>query len=77
MKQLLCSKQPICEALVLRYFDPTKQITLQRDASERGLGYLFLQGHPKAYGAQGLTSAEQNYTQIEKEMLAIVVGCDQ
>ena len=52
-------------------------MTLQCDASERGLGYSLLQeGQPIAYGARGLTSAEQNYAQIEKEMLAIVVGCE-
>ena len=45
--------------------------------SERGLGYSLLQeGKPVAYGARGLTPAEQNYTQIEKEMFSIVVGCE-
>ena len=70
-------KQMICEAPVLKYFDPSKQVSLQCDASERGLGYSLLQeGQPVAYGARGLTSIEQNYAQIEKEMLAIVVGCE-
>ena len=70
-------KQMICEAPVLKYFDPSKQVSLQCDASERGLGYSLLQeGQPVAYGARGLTSTEQNYAQIEKEMLAIVVGCE-
>jgi len=40
------------------------------------LGYSLLQeGQPIAYGARGLTFAEYNYAQIEKQMLAIVVGC--
>jgi len=70
-------KQMICKAPVLRYFDPAKQVTLQCDASEHGLGYSLLQeGQTIAYGARGLTSAEQNYAQMEKEMLAIVVGCE-
>ena len=67
----------LCEAPVLRYFDPSKPITLQCDASESGLGYSLLQKHqPVAYGAHGLTAAEKNYAQIEKEMLAMVAGCE-
>ena len=58
----------ICEAPVLKYFDPTTEVTLQCDASERGLGYSLLQKRqPVAYGARGLTSAEQNYAQIKKK----------
>lgn len=67
----------ICEAPVLRYFDTSKSITLQCDASEGGLGFSLLQeGQPVAYGARGLTPAEKQYAQIEKEMLAIVAGCE-
>ena len=67
----------MCEAPILKYIDTAKQITLQCDASEHCLGYSLLQeGQAIAYGAQGLTSAEQNYAQIEKEMLAIAVGCE-
>jgi len=70
-------KELICKAPVLRYFDSTKQITLQCDASESGLGYALMQdGQPVAFGAQGLTPAERNYAQIEKEMLAIVGDCE-
>ena len=70
-------KQMLCEAPVLRYFDPNKPITLQCDASESGLGYSLLQEHqPVTYGARGLTAAEKNYAQIEKEMLTIVAGCE-
>ena len=39
------------------------------------LGYSLLQERQLiAYGVWGRTSAEQNYVQIEKEMLVIVVG---
>ena len=70
-------KQMICKAPVLKYFDRTKVITLRCDASESGLGFSLLQeGQPVAYGAHGLTLAEKNCAQIEKEMLAIVVGCE-
>ena len=70
-------KSLISTAPVLRYFDPTTDITLQCDASDGGLGYALLQqGQPVAYGARGLTLAEKQYAQIEKEMLAIVCGCE-
>ena len=67
----------ICEAPVLKYFDPNESVTLQCDISDGGLGYSLLQeGQPVAYGARALTSAEKNYAQIEKEMLTILVGCE-
>ena len=70
-------KDLICKAPVLRYFDPAIEITLQCDASDGGLGYALLQqGQPVAFGACGLTLAEKKYVQIEKEMLAIVCGCE-
>ena len=70
-------KDLICTAPVLCYFDPASEITLQCDASDGGLGYALLQqGQPVAYGARGLTLTEKKYAQIEKEMLAIVCGCE-
>lgn len=62
---------------VLRYFDTAKQTVLQCDASEAGLGACILQeGHPIVYASRALTTAERNYAQIEKELLAIVFGME-
>ena len=70
-------KDLICKAPVLCYFDPALELTLLCDASESGLGYALLQqGQPVAFGARGMTQAERKYAQIEKEMLAIVCGCE-
>ena len=70
-------KDLICKAPVLHYFDPALELTLQYDASENGLGYALLQqGQPVAFGACGMTQTERKYAQIEKEMLAIVCGCE-
>ena len=61
---------------MLKYFDPSKEVTLQCDASESGLGAVILQeGQPIAFSSRALTSTERNYAQIEKELLSIVHGC--
>lgn len=47
------------------------------DASSEGLGAVILQsGQPVSYGLRALTDRERNYAQIEKELLAIVQGCE-
>lgn len=67
----------ISEAPVLRYYDVTKEVTLECDSSEVGLGAVLTQdGHPIAYASRALTSTEKNYAQIEKECLAIVFGTE-
>ena len=46
-------------------------------ASKSGLGACLLQdGHPVAYASRSLSSAEVNYAQIEKELVAVVFGCE-
>jgi len=62
---------------VLQFFDVTKDIVLQTDASKGGLGAMLLQeGRPVAYASRALNEAEQNYPQIDKELLAIMYGCE-
>ena len=61
---------------ILQYYDVKKSTTLLVDASSYGLGACLLQeGRPVCYAPRSLSSAERNYTQIEKELLAIVYGC--
>ena len=65
----------ITQAPVLKYFDVSADVTVSVDASSEGVGACLLQGmQPVAYASRALNSAERNYTQIEKEMLAIVFG---
>ena len=62
---------------VLRYFDKNKETVLQCDASQTGLGACLLQeGQPVCYASRALTPTEENYAQIEKELLAVVFGME-
>ena len=62
---------------VLRYHDVAKEVTLQCDALQSGVGAALLQeGQPVAFTSRALTSTERNYAQMEKELLAIVHACD-
>ena len=61
---------------VLKYYDVDEEVTVQCDASERGLGAALLeQGQPVAFASRTLTLTEQRYAQIEKECLSIVFAC--
>ena len=61
---------------VLRYYNVNEEVTLQCDASQRGLGASLLQnGQPVAYASRALTATEARYAQIEEDLLAIVFAC--
>ena len=60
----------------LRYYDRRKPVTVQADASQRGLGACLLQDdQPIAYVSKSLTDTETRYANIERELLAIVFAC--
>ena len=45
---------------VLKYFDPSKEVTLRCDASESGLGAVILQeGQPVAFTSRALTRTKE------------------
>ena len=70
-------KKTISSSEVLRYYDNTKPLILQVDASQRGLGAALLQdGGPIAFASKSLTETEGRYTNIEREMLGIVFGLE-
>ncbi|KAG8192393.1 hypothetical protein JTE90_017931, partial [Oedothorax gibbosus] len=69
-------KECIVNAPVLSYYDPNKRSTVSVDASQYGLGAVLLQGeNAVAYASVSLTDTQQRYSQIEKELLAILNGC--
>jgi hypothetical protein len=65
---------------VLEAFDPAKKITLQCDASQHGLGCCFFQNINEsklqlvACASRSLNEGELNYSQSEKQLLAIQFG---
>ena len=61
----------------LWYYDRNKPVILQCDASLKGLGACILQdGKPIAFASKSLTDTETRYANIERELLAIVFGCE-
>ena len=66
-------KTALASAPVLCFFDKNVPVTVQCDASAYGLGAVLLQReHPVAFVSRSLTCTEQEYAQIERELLAIV-----
>ena len=64
----------------LRYYDMNLPVTVQADASLRGLGACLIQKHkgedqPIAFASKSLTDVETRYANIEREPLAIVFAC--
>ena len=70
-------KEAVTKAPVLKYFDSKMETTLQCDASGLGLGATLMQNdQPIAYTSRALTKTEQNYAQIENELLTVVFGME-
>ena len=71
------AKKLITESPVLKYFDLDQSVVLQVDASKSGLGGVLMQPNdegklqPVSYTSCSLNKSEQNYSQLEKECLAI------
>ena len=66
-------KHLLTQEPALAYFNPTKELSIQCDASGQGLGAALLQeGRSVAYASRALSDAETRYATIAKEMLAIM-----
>ncbi|XP_064477638.1 uncharacterized protein K02A2.6-like [Ornithodoros turicata] len=74
------SKDLLTSARVLAHFDPKKPLVLVCDASPYGVGAVLahreLSGEefPIAYASRSLMPPECNYSQLDKEALAVIFG---
>ena len=73
-------KRIITQQPILKKFDEKLPIRVSCDASSTGLGAILEQQideewYPIAYASRSLTSAEQNYCQLERETLSILFAC--
>ena len=82
-KALLDLKRSLTSDETLGYFDPNNHTELIVDASPVGLGAILTQsditsGSSKiiAYASRALSDVEKRYSQMEREALAIVWGCE-
>ncbi|XP_003729725.2 uncharacterized protein K02A2.6-like [Strongylocentrotus purpuratus] len=70
-------KEMLIQAPVLAFYNQSKPLQIQTDASATGLGAVMLQdGQPIAYASRMLSDPETRYSVIEKEMLAIVFALE-
>ncbi|XP_037563432.1 uncharacterized protein K02A2.6-like [Dermacentor silvarum] len=76
------SKELITKAPVLVHFDPDKPVILKVDASPYGVGAVVAhrdkdgQERPVSFASRRLLVAEQRYSQLDKEGLALMFGVE-
>ena len=74
------AKSQLSSDVLLVHFDPGRKLAISCDASPYGIGavlsHVYEDGtdRPIAYASRSLAPAEKNYSQIEKEGLAVVWG---
>lgn len=73
------AKQILKDAQLLVHFDPSKELKLECDASPYGVGAVLFHSvgneyRPIGFRSRTLTKAERNYSQLEREALALIFG---
>ena len=73
-------KALVTDYSVLKFYNPSLPIKVSCDAFLKGLGTVLQQKHneqwhPVTFVSRSLNKSEQNYSQLEKEMLSTVFVC--
>jgi RNase H-like domain found in reverse transcriptase len=72
-KAFVEAKAMVAKDVLLRYPDPNKTFVIDTDASDYQLGAVIKQDDkPIAYYSRKLTTAQQKYSTIKKELLSIL-----
>ena len=72
------AKRLLCSSELLIHYDPERKLVLHCDASPYGIGAVLSHvsddetDRPVAFTSRSLSKAERNYSQIEREALAII-----
>ena len=70
-------KSLVCEDTTLRYFNMKKPVTIQVNASGKGLEAALIQDDgPVTFASKALTPTEQHYANNERELLTCVFGAE-
>ena len=85
-------KDKVSEDCLIQFYDPHKPLFIECDASKQGIGCVTLQPddnipadvnhgipsnlRPVAYALKSLSEAEQNYANIERELLGVVFSLE-
>ena len=76
-RELHAIKNNIAPAVELIHYDPNKPAIIETDASLKGICAVLSQDNePVRFLSKALTPAEANYTNIERELLAILFFCE-
>jgi transposase InsO family protein len=70
-------KKTIASSVQLTHFEPNSPAILETDASIKGLGAVLIQnGKPVQFISKSLTQAESDYSNIERELLAVLFAVE-